>query len=178
MKRARSAFLFLTALSLAAPTTIALAATAAKPRAVEAMMWPDLLQPQMRGKVIYSPPPVDELDREAGSLADLQSPSLGVRKDLDGRTISIPGFIVPLSFDAQRRVTRMFLVPYFGACIHFPPPPPEQMIYVTVPGGLALKSMYDAYTLTGPMKVAVTRNAKLGTAHYSMVAQSAQPYTP
>jgi hypothetical protein len=150
----------------------------AKAGAVEKLGWPDLLRPEMRGRVVYSPPPVDELDLEAGNLADLQPPSLGVRNDLDGRTISIPGFVVPLEFDSAHRVTRFFLVPYFGACIHFPPPPPEQMIYVVMPKGFALKSMYDAFTLTGRIKVGGKRNATTGTANYTLLASAIAPYTP
>lgn len=144
----------------------------------QTMTWPDLLLPEMRNRAIYTPPPVDELDREAGSLAGLQPPSMGVRKDLNGRTIRIPGFVVPIAFDAQHRVTRFFLVPYFGACIHFPPPPPEQMIYVVMPTGFELKSMYDAFILTGQIKVGGIRNASLGTSSYTMAAQSIAPYTP
>lgn len=148
------------------------------PAKVQVMTWPDLLLPEMRNRAIYTPPPVDELDREAGSLAGLQPPSMGVRKDLDGRMISIPGFVVPLKFDAQHRVTSFFLVPYFGACIHFPPPPPEQMIYVVMPSGFELKSMYDAFTLTGQIKVGGLRNVNLGTSSYTMTARSIAPYTP
>jgi len=160
------------------PLSSASAAATAKAAAVEKMMWPDLLRPEMRGSVVSSPPPVDELDLEAGSLADLQPPSLGVRQELDGRTISIPGFVVPLEFDAAHRVTRFFLVPYFGACIHFPPPPPEQMIYVVMPKGFALKSMYDAFTLTGRIKVGGKRSATTGTANYTLLASAIAPYTP
>ncbi len=99
---------------------IQIARAAAPAVEVQHLMWPDLLPPAMRGKVVYSPPPMDEQDLEAGDLATLQPQSLGVRQELEGKTISIPGFIVPLDFDSAHRVTKFFLVPYFGACIHFP----------------------------------------------------------
>ncbi|MGH7446725.1 MAG: DUF3299 domain-containing protein, partial [Longimicrobiales bacterium] len=50
-------------------------------------------------------------------------------RKLNGVTVRIPGFMVPLE-DTETRVTEFLLVPYFGACIHVPPPPPNQMAHV------------------------------------------------
>jgi hypothetical protein len=50
---------------------------------------------------------------------------------LETRRVRLPGFIVPLE-DFQDRAKEFLLVPYFGACVHLPPPPPNQMIYVTM----------------------------------------------
>lgn len=47
----------------------------------------------------------------------------GVNKKLDNQDVRIPGFVVPLEGDAKK-ITAFLLVPYFGACIHVPPPPP------------------------------------------------------
>ncbi len=49
-----------------------------------------------------------------------------VRLDLNDKDVRIPGFIVPLEYKESEIVTRFLLVPYFGACIHEPPPPPNQ----------------------------------------------------
>ncbi|HTU52118.1 MAG TPA: DUF3299 domain-containing protein, partial [Acidobacteriaceae bacterium] len=48
---------------------------------------------------------------------------------LSGKRVSIPGFMVPLEDDLDV-VTEFLLVPYAGACIHVPPPPPNQIVYV------------------------------------------------
>ena len=62
-------------------------------------------------------------------------------KQLDGTRVRIPGYLLPLEFDGDR-VTEFFLVPYVGACIHTPPPPPNQIVHVktekafTTDGGL------------------------------------------
>ena len=62
-----------------------------------------------------------------------------VRLDLNDEDVRIPGFIVPLEYKESEIVTRFLLVPYFGACIHEPPPPPNQTIYaVYEPGYLSL----------------------------------------
>ena len=48
-----------------------------------------------------------------------------IRIDLNEKEVRIPGFIVPVDFEQQQTITRFLLVPYFGACIHEPPPPPN-----------------------------------------------------
>jgi hypothetical protein len=50
-------------------------------------------------------------------------------ESLDGKTVKVPGFMVPLE-DNSRKVTEFLLVPSPQACIHVPPPPPNQMVYV------------------------------------------------
>ena len=58
--------------------------------------------------------------------------STNVVNEYDGKSIRIPGFIVPLESAGERIVTEFFVVPYFGACLHIPPPPPNQIIHVVV----------------------------------------------
>src|SRR5690606_42145125 len=48
---------------------------------------------------------------------------------MNGRRIRLPGFVVPLEGDGKT-VREFLLVPYFGACIHVPPPPANQLIHV------------------------------------------------
>lgn len=54
--------------------------------------------------------------------------------ELEGKSVRIPGFLLPLEFDGDR-VTEFFLVPYVGACIHTPPPPPNQIVHVRIEQG-------------------------------------------
>ena len=44
---------------------------------------------------------------------------------LDGVRARIPGYVVPLESSAAGHL-EFLLVPYFGACIHTPPPPPTR----------------------------------------------------
>ena len=60
-------------------------------------------------------------------------------KSLDGKPVRIPGYLLPLEFDGDQ-VTEFLLVPYVGACIHTPPPPPNQIVHVKTE---------EAYTLDG-----------------------------
>lgn len=96
-----------------------------------------------------------------------------------GEHIKLPGFIVPLEFDDQQRVTSFFFVPYFGACIHVPPPPPNQLIYVEnvpVGKGLSVDDMYTAFWLSGELEIDTTSH-ELGTSAYSLKFSNIEPYS-
>ena len=86
---------------------------------------------------------------------------------LDGKAVTLNGFIVPLEADSKRKVLRFFLVPYFGACLHFPPPAPNQMVYVVSDGGFTLADINSAYSVSGILGNAMYED-QLGTAAYVM----------
>ena len=68
---------------------------------------------------------VDE-DELNNSDLPAQEYSVGVVSELDGQKVRVPGYVVPVEFESENLVTEFFLVPYFGACFHYPPPPPNQ----------------------------------------------------
>lgn len=96
--------------------------------------------------------------------------------EMDGQPIRIPGFIVPLEFNDDQTVTQFFLVPYFGACIHVPPPPPNQIIFVNYPQGLKQDELYDPFWISGILKTTLINN-EMATAAYTMQMQSFEIYT-
>ena len=77
--------------------------------------------------------------------------STRIRPEFDQRHVRIPGFVVPLQYDEQQRVSEFLLVPFFGACVHYPPPPPNQIIYVTAKAGFQLETLMDAFWVEGKM---------------------------
>lgn len=93
--------------------------------------------------------------------------------DVEGR---IPGFVVPLKTTQDMRILEFFLVPYYGACIHVPPPPPNQIIHVKYKEGFTLEALYDPVWIEGRLVIDRTEN-DIGTSSYSMVATSVEPYT-
>ncbi|WP_353050279.1 DUF3299 domain-containing protein [Marinobacter sp. C7] len=93
--------------------------------------------------------------------------------DVDGR---IPGFVVPLKTTNDMKILEFFLVPYYGACIHVPPPPPNQIIHVKYEEGFYIEALYDPVWIEGTLVIQRTEN-ELGTSSYSMVARSVTPYT-
>lgn len=92
--------------------------------------------------------------------------------DVEGR---IPGFVVPLKTTQDMRILEFFLVPYYGACIHVPPPPPNQIIHVKYKEGFTLEALYDPVWIEGKLVIERTEN-DLGASSYSMVATSVEPY--
>jgi hypothetical protein len=66
-----------------------------------------------------------------------------VNKLLDGELVRLPGFIAPLEY-TDELITEFLLVPYFGACIHVPPPPANQTVLVRTAEGHGIKPE-DAY---------------------------------
>jgi len=73
-----------------------------------------------------------------------------VDASLDGKTIRMPGFVLPLEY-AGKKVTEFLLVPWVGACIHTPPPPPNQIVHVRMAKGTEFESkgVYSAVWITG-----------------------------
>ena len=91
------------------------------------------------------------------------------------RQVQIGGYPVPLETDEQGRYISFFLVPWPGAGIHVPPPPPNQIILVDYPQGLAIDDIYLPLWLTGLLQVDQTSNA-LADASYRLRAEQVQEY--
>ncbi len=102
---------------------------------------------------------------------DLDAP---IVKALDGQSVSLPGFVVPLEGDSEL-ITEFLLVPYFGACIHVPPPPPNQLVHVTIKGGVPIDSLYDAIVVTGIIKTQ-TWSGEIAQVGYTMQAVGVAPF--
>lgn len=93
--------------------------------------------------------------------------SSAVNESLEGQMVRLEGYIVPLEVDRNGNTTEFFLAAYVGACIHVPPPPPNQMVYAKVSGRQGIASMYDAYAITGVLH-ARSRSVGLGGSAYTM----------
>ncbi|NIB41434.1 DUF3299 domain-containing protein [Pseudomaricurvus alkylphenolicus] len=101
--------------------------------------------------------------------------STRIKPELDGQPVRIPGYIVPLEFNDDQVITDFFLVPFFGACIHVPPPPPNQVIYVNYPKGLKLDALFDPFWISGILKTSLIEN-DMATAAYAIEMQSYEVY--
>jgi hypothetical protein len=97
-----------------------------------------------------------------------------VNPALVGQVVRIPGYVVPLE-EGKAGMTEFLLVPYFGACVHTPPPPSNQIIHVlprsAAPG---LRSM-DTVWVTGVLTTLQT-DSYMGTAGWRLTASSVAPY--
>ncbi|MEL6386472.1 MAG: DUF3299 domain-containing protein [Pseudomonadota bacterium] len=114
---------------------------------------------------------------EEGSELDYM-PQLGsfdVVEELDGELIRIPGYVVPFDFNPSRRHSEFLFVPYMGACIHTPPPPPNQIIFVYAEPAIQVKDIWTPYWLEGTLTAQQTLN-ELGDAAYSLGLDALEPY--
>jgi hypothetical protein len=95
---------------------------------------------------------------------------------LDGQRVRIGGYVVPLDFDATS-VKEFLLVPFVGACIHVPPPPANQIVYVKSDKGFDVKGTFDPVTVTGTLTTAgqFTGLAETG---YTITAEMVEPRKP
>lgn len=90
---------------------------------------------------------------------------------MGGKKIRIGGYPVPLESNAKGASTLFFLVPYPGACIHVPPPPPNQLILVRYPKGMALDDIYAPIWVSGALKVEAV-STDLADAAYALDASA------
>lgn len=152
--------------------------------------WQDLIPPEELE--ILRNPPAYIAEIEEGSAEDLRGElrnaavssaadayqrvlvSTNINADLDGQSVRVPGFVVPLEFSDQN-ITQFLLVPYFGACLHLPAPPPNQIVLVNSPQGFQIDDLNEPFWFSGVMTASVTEN-ELATSAYTLDMQESEPY--
>jgi uncharacterized protein len=83
---------------------------------------------------------------------------------MDGARVRLPGYVVPLE-EAKGELKEFLLVPYFGACIHSPPPPANQIVHVVSAQPLKGWRTMDAVWVHGTLKAARSDSA-MGASGY------------
>ncbi len=126
---------------------------------VEELDWDALIPPDWRPDKLMAEFGAESLsgdDPRAQELMDKlqalwkESP---VVPELDGKRIRLPGFMVPLEMNAET-IREFLLVPYYGACIHVPPPPANQTVHVVTAEGKEYRGqLFDTVWVTGTVKV-------------------------
>jgi uncharacterized protein len=107
-------------------------------------------------------------------LPDLTQDQSALVSDYDGKRVRIPGYIVPIGFDGVG-VKEFLLVPYVGACIHVPPPPPNQIIYVQSEKRVPVRRQFEAVLVTGTF-AASKLSTDLAEVGYRIAAEAVTPY--
>jgi hypothetical protein len=146
-----------------------------------AMTWDNLLPPGWNPAVIFeglnlnalddNDPRVEKIMEKFRKLWD-EAPINSVLQD---KMIKISGYVASLDFTGKAELKEFLLVPYFGACIHVPPPPANQIIHVTlVNSRRGIRSM-DQVTVYGKLALA-KRETDMGVSGYDMRADAIEPY--
>ena len=126
-----------------------------KARGVTEMGWEDLMPEgeEERLQKMYAAQMATLYSIQEGSAADTatQIGSFNTVDTYDGKKVRMPGYTVPFSYDAKAEISEFLLVPYFGACIHAPPPPPNQTIFVRTEDPILLKDLPQAVWIEGTL---------------------------
>ena len=123
-----------------------------------------------------------DVDGLLAMRAEIAERGRAVVEELDGKVVRIPGYLLPLEFSGKK-VTEFLLVPWVGACIHTPPPPPNQIVHVKPDQPVEMTGMFAPVWVTGPLDTgALTRKLSMidGTADinigYSLRASEVTAY--
>lgn len=94
--------------------------------------------------------------------------------DYDDKTVRLPGYLLPLEFSADG-VTEFLLVPYVGACIHVPPPPANQIVFVTTAEPYRSFGLFEPVYVTGTFGATLTETLYAEVA-YAIAAEDIEAY--
>jgi len=122
------------------------------------------------GAIVDGDPRALRLLREMREIWD----SAPTNEAMDGVVVKLPGYVVPLE-EASGGVREFLLVPYFGACIHTPPPPANQIIDVLLHSPARGVHSMDAVWVTGKLS-AKRHESYMGNSGYQMQASRVEPY--
>ncbi|WGW03221.1 DUF3299 domain-containing protein [Tropicibacter oceani] len=139
--------------------------------AVTDLEWKDLLpegDPSLPGNLLGI------LPHDESSMAARQPMSTGTRTDWNGQIVRLSGFIVPVDHKGTG-VTAFILVPFVGACVHVPPPPANQLVFVTTGTPYESSGMFEAVTVTGMFGTASTAT-QLADIGYALSADDIRPF--
>lgn len=116
----------------------------------------------------------DLIDHSSAPLTSQQPASSGVRSDWNGQVVRLPGFIVPIEHRGSG-VTAFILVPFVGACVHVPPPPANQLVFVTTETPYESKGLFEPVNVTGMFGISSisTQLAEIG---YALSADKIEPF--
>lgn len=143
--------------------------------------WDDLIPAEWRVESLFEgmdlsemsddDPRVDEVMSKLDELAS-KAP---IEPKIDGENIRIPGYMVPVETGTDE-VFEFLLVPYYGACIHVPPPPINQTVFVKTPKGKPYKGdLFDTVWVNGKITVERSEN-DIGNAGYLIQAEKVEKY--
>ncbi|MDG1101954.1 MAG: DUF3299 domain-containing protein [Ascidiaceihabitans sp.] len=156
--------------------TLALA-SAALPSAALAktpteITWDDLIPPGVPYSEIVAAGEMDETNDIWQPIFDENATKLN--PVLDGAYIKMPGYIIPID-QSTDGVTSFVLVPYVGACLHTPPPPANQLVFVTTNKPWPSDNLWDAVWVTGQMQHEL-QSTEVAETGYLLKAEEMETY--
>ncbi|UAA39054.1 DUF3299 domain-containing protein [Paraneptunicella aestuarii] len=133
---------------------------------VKELYWEDLVPKD------FVMPDTPEVDHN-NPMAQM-NPVAPIIPELNGQLVKIPGFVVPLEGD-DVSLTEFLLVPFFGACIHVPPPPSNQIVYVKFAKPIPVDSLYDPVWVTGKLSTEAW-TGEIASVGYRLTGTKVEPF--
>lgn len=118
---------------------------------------------------------VSQIDEGSAQDTMDQIGTYNVVEDLNGSRIRLPGYVVPLDFNAASEYNEFLLVPYFGACLHTPPPPPNQIVFIKSELATKIANINEPVWVEGVMKTGKF-GSDLGNSAYELTLSKLEPY--
>lgn len=145
---------------------------AARARTAKEITWDDLIPPGVPYSEIIAEGEIDMQNDVWRPIFDDNATKLN--PTLNGAYIKMPGYIIPIDISSAG-VSSFVLVPYVGACIHTPPPPPNQLVFVTTDTPWPSEELWDPVWVTGQMQheIQATDVAETG---YALKADEMEAY--
>ena len=155
-------------------------------QSVRELKWDDLIPKGFDPNEVYrqyqQKYKIDQLSDDDPRVLELQKKltemfkNSPVNEALNGKSIKLPGYVVPLETNGSKS-SEFLLVPYYGACIHVPPPPANQTVYVTTQDkkGATIRKLFDVVWVTGVMKTEKL-STEMADTGYTISATKVEPY--
>jgi uncharacterized protein len=148
-------------------------------RGVTQIGWEDLMPPgeEERLAEMYQAQMALTYSITEGGAGDtgVQIGTFNTVKALNEKKVRLPGYTVPFEYGAKAEVSEFLLVPYFGACLHSPPPPPNQTVFVIADKPLALADLAQAVWIEGTIYTQ-TQESELADAAYTIKVTKIEKY--
>lgn len=165
-------FSFTRRAALASAASLACFARAGQAASARQIQWDDLIPPGVPYAEIIGEGDLDLVNDTWKPVFDANAVKLNA--DLDDLVVRMPGYIIPMEA-STKGVTGFMLVPYVGACIHVPPPPANQLVYVTTEKPWPSDDLWDAIWVTGRMSVGL-QTTELAEIGYRIQADQLEHY--
>lgn len=136
--------------------------------------WEELIPEDARGYDMYASTIQGQLQSQVVNPGP-QPTGTEVVEELNNQQVRLPGYVVPLTGDGPGTVEEFLLVPYMGACIHLPPPPPNQIVYVELSEPFELQSMWEPFWINGTMRVE-SQHLGIASAAYTIKGATMDSY--
>ena len=114
------------------------------------------------------------IEHDDAPLLSQQPSSSGVRTDWNGKTVRLPGFIVPIDYSGTG-VVAFILGPFVGACVHVPAPPANQLVFVTTNTPYETEGLFEPVSVVGMFGVS-SLSTQLAEIGYALTADKIEPY--